>query len=147
MASTSSHGQAYGLLRVRDPQTRARISELAGNQAMVRQAGAFFVVLLVGLALRGLKQPHVIAYLIAGGCSDDSPNTDEPSHANPSHLDSHDPLPAAYWGTRSGLHCLDSVVASVWEEAYSHHITRLMVLSNLATLLKLLIQIGHLKTL
>jgi deoxyribodipyrimidine photolyase-related protein len=33
------------------------------------------------------------------------------------------------------LNCLDRVVESVWEEGYSHHITRLMVLSNLATLL------------
>lgn len=45
------------------------------------------------------------------------------------------PLPPAYWGTPSGLHCLDTVVQSVWDEGYSHHITRLMVLSNIANLL------------
>lgn len=45
------------------------------------------------------------------------------------------PLPAAYWGKPSGLACLDHVVRDVWREAYSHHITRLMVLGNLATLL------------
>ena len=45
------------------------------------------------------------------------------------------PLPAAFWGTRSGLHCLDHVVEEVWATGYGHHITRLMVLSNLATLL------------
>lgn len=45
MASTSSHGQAYGLLRVRDDAKRARLMELCGGQAMVREAGAFFVVL------------------------------------------------------------------------------------------------------
>ena len=33
------------------------------------------------------------------------------------------------------MNCLDTVVASVWHESYSHHITRLMVLSNIATLL------------
>ncbi|MBX3464356.1 MAG: cryptochrome/photolyase family protein [Planctomycetes bacterium] len=44
-------------------------------------------------------------------------------------------LPATFWGTPSGLHCLDRVVADVWREGYSHHITRLMVLGNLATLL------------
>lgn len=44
-------------------------------------------------------------------------------------------VPPAYWGARSGLRCVDEVVASVWDEAYSHHITRLMVLSNVATLL------------
>ncbi|MEK7728477.1 MAG: cryptochrome/photolyase family protein [candidate division KSB1 bacterium] len=45
------------------------------------------------------------------------------------------PLPPAYWGARSGLACLDHVVKTVWEEGYSHHITRLMVLANIATLL------------
>jgi deoxyribodipyrimidine photolyase-related protein len=44
-------------------------------------------------------------------------------------------LPPAYWGTPSGMHCLDRVVADVWRDGYSHHITRLMVLGNLATLL------------
>ena len=45
------------------------------------------------------------------------------------------PVPPAYWGAPSGLRCLDEVIRSVWEEGYSHHITRLMVLSNLAMLL------------
>lgn len=45
------------------------------------------------------------------------------------------PLPAAFWHGNSGLHCLDRVVQDVWREAYSHHITRLMVLGNLASLL------------
>lgn len=55
----------------------------------------------------------------------------------PSVLGAHAPLLPAYWGTRSGLACLDHVVADVWREGYSHHITRLMILSNLATLLAL----------
>lgn len=45
------------------------------------------------------------------------------------------PLPPAYWGTPSGLRCLDRTVQAVLDEGYSHHITRLMVLGNLATLL------------
>lgn len=45
------------------------------------------------------------------------------------------PLPTVYWGTRSGLNCLDQVVADVWQEGWSHHITRLMVLANWGTLL------------
>ncbi len=53
----------------------------------------------------------------------------------PSYLDAHDALPPVFWGTPSGLACLDSVVDDVWAEAWSHHIPRLMVLSNLATLL------------
>jgi deoxyribodipyrimidine photolyase-related protein len=45
------------------------------------------------------------------------------------------PLPAAWWGAESGLRCLDRVIADVWDEGWSHHITRLMVLGNIATLL------------
>lgn len=54
-----------------------------------------------------------------------------------SHLGASRPVPPAYWGTPSGLRCLDTVITSVWEDGYSHHITRLMVLSNLAMLLDL----------
>jgi deoxyribodipyrimidine photolyase-related protein len=52
-----------------------------------------------------------------------------------SYLGAERPVPPAYWGATSGLRCLDSVIGSVWEDGYSHHITRLMVLSNLAMLL------------
>jgi deoxyribodipyrimidine photolyase-related protein len=56
--------------------------------------------------------------------------------AAPSHFgERRTPLPPAFWGTPSGLRCLDHAVASVWDEGWSHHITRLMVLGNLATLL------------
>ncbi len=55
--------------------------------------------------------------------------------AAPSHLDAHAALPPAFWGRPSGMNCLDRVVADVWHEGWSHHITRLMVLGNLATLL------------
>ncbi len=54
--------------------------------------------------------------------------------ASPSALHATRALPAAYWGVKSGLHCLDTVVGQVMQEGWSHHITRLMVLSNLATL-------------
>jgi len=54
--------------------------------------------------------------------------------ASPSALGASLPLPAVYWGAKSGLHCMDTVVAQVIDEGWSHHITRLMVLSNLATL-------------
>ena len=55
--------------------------------------------------------------------------------ASPTYLNCKNPLPPAYWGEQSGLYCLDHVVSSIWEEGYSHHITRLMILANLATLL------------
>jgi deoxyribodipyrimidine photolyase-related protein len=57
--------------------------------------------------------------------------------AAPSALDSHAHVPPAFWGAESGLACLDHVVRDVWRYGYGHHITRLMVLSNLATLLDL----------
>lgn len=50
-------------------------------------------------------------------------------------LGAHAPLPRLYWGAPSGLACADDVVRRVVREGYSHHITRLMVLGNLATLL------------
>ena len=43
-AATSSHVQAYSLLRVRDAAARARLVELCGDQPMVADAPAFFVV-------------------------------------------------------------------------------------------------------
>ncbi len=56
--------------------------------------------------------------------------------ACPSFLDAARPLPPCFWpGRPSGLACLDRVVEEVWREGWSHHITRLMVLANLATLL------------
>ncbi len=54
--------------------------------------------------------------------------------ATPSALGAALPLPAVYWGTKSGLHCMDTVVEQVIRDGWSHHITRLMVLSNLANL-------------
>jgi deoxyribodipyrimidine photolyase-related protein len=54
--------------------------------------------------------------------------------AAPNHLEATRPLPPVYWGTPSGMHCMDTVVAGVIANGWSHHITRLMVLSNLATL-------------
>lgn len=44
MASTSSHVQAYCLLRVRDPARRATLRKLSGDQAQVEESGAFFVL-------------------------------------------------------------------------------------------------------
>ena len=54
--------------------------------------------------------------------------------ATPDFLDSDTSLPPAFWGETSGLECLDEVAESVGEEGWSHHITRLMVLSNIATM-------------
>jgi deoxyribodipyrimidine photolyase-related protein len=56
--------------------------------------------------------------------------------ASPSVLGADRPLPAGFWpGAPTGLACLDRVVEDVWREGWSHHIPRLMVLANIATLL------------
>lgn len=60
------------------------------------------------------------------------PSQDAP--ATPSALGATLPLPAVYWGAKSGLHCIDTAVQQVLDEGWTHHILRLMVLSNLATL-------------
>ncbi len=62
------------------------------------------------------------APVIDGGVDPDTPGGDLPV------------LPA-WWGTESGLNCLDSGVRDVMETGWTHHIPRLMVLSNLATLI------------
>ncbi len=56
------------------------------------------------------------------------------SEGAPNYLDARRPLPPVYWGKPSGMRCMDTVVAGVVDDGWSHHITRLMVLSNLATL-------------
>ena len=62
-------------------------------------------------------------------------NTPDPfAGATPSALNASRPLPAVYWGVKSGMHCMDMVVDQVIQDGWSHHITRLMILSNLATL-------------
>ena len=60
---------------------------------------------------------------------------DLPEGRSTNHLDARRELPAAFWGTPSGLACLDRTVEQVWDDGYGHHITRLMVLSNIAALL------------
>ena len=56
-------------------------------------------------------------------------------YAETNALEARLPLPAWYWGQASGMRCLDHTVHQVLATGYSHHITRLMVLCNVATLL------------
>ncbi len=55
--------------------------------------------------------------------------------ALPNALAAQADVPGAFWGDESGLFCLDHVVEGVMKTGWSHHIERLMVLSNLGTLL------------
>jgi len=43
-------------------------------------------------------------------------------------------LPALYWGGETGMNCLSHAVAQTRDEAYAHHIQRLMVTGNFALL-------------
>ena len=43
-------------------------------------------------------------------------------------------LPALYWGGETRMACLSHVVAQTREDAYAHHIQRLMVTGNFALL-------------
>jgi deoxyribodipyrimidine photolyase-related protein len=62
--------------------------------------------------------------------------TDPDGGALPSELGADRPLPLGFWPDRpTGLGCLDHVVEAVWNDAWTHHIPRLMVLANIATLL------------
>ncbi len=72
MAATSSNVQAYSLLRVSDPRTRARIAELCGGQSQVERAGAFFVISadqrrhrLMARAAGRPYEPNLETFLIA----------------------------------------------------------------------------------
>ncbi|HNC96449.1 MAG TPA: cryptochrome/photolyase family protein, partial [Myxococcota bacterium] len=106
---------------------------LASKEGFVRQIlGWREFVGHVHRATDGLRQlpahPEVVAQV----------PLDAQGAAAPSFLGASLPLPPVFWGgAPSGLACLDDTLSAVWEEGYSHHITRLMVLSNLATLLGL----------
>jgi deoxyribodipyrimidine photolyase-related protein len=57
-----------------------------------------------------------------------------PDYVERNYLAAERPLPALYWGADTDLHCLSEVVRQTREEAYSHHIQRLMVTGNFALL-------------
>ncbi|MFY7843022.1 MAG: cryptochrome/photolyase family protein [Rhabdochlamydiaceae bacterium] len=57
-----------------------------------------------------------------------------PVYAEMNHLGAKKPLPALYWGGTTKMACLKEVVKQTKNEAYSHHIQRLMVTGNFALL-------------
>jgi deoxyribodipyrimidine photolyase-related protein len=57
-----------------------------------------------------------------------------PELATANQLDATEALPEAYWTGETEMACLSNAVAGVRERGYSHHIERLMVLSNFALL-------------
>ncbi|MFD1515304.1 cryptochrome/photolyase family protein [Halomarina rubra] len=55
-----------------------------------------------------------------------------PEMATANLLDAPHDLPEFYWTSETEMHCLSDVVGSVRERGYTHHIPRLMLLSNFA---------------
>jgi len=57
-----------------------------------------------------------------------------PGYVDENFLDSHRPLPAFYWTGDTDMLCVAEAVAQTRQEAYAHHIQRLMVTGNFALL-------------
>ena len=57
-----------------------------------------------------------------------------PDYVRRNALDAHRPLPAFYWTGQTGMACLAAAIGQTREEAYAHHIQRLMVTGNFALL-------------
>ena len=57
------------------------------------------------------------------------------SDGSVNHLRAELDLPPAFWGVESGFNCLDHTVREVLQTGYTHHINRLMILSNWAVLI------------
>lgn len=71
-ASTSSNVQAYCILRIRDASRRETLAHLCGDQDMVRDAGAFFVLCgdsrrhrLIAESKSAAHEPNLECFLLA----------------------------------------------------------------------------------
>ncbi len=57
-----------------------------------------------------------------------------PDYVASNALDAHRPLPAFYWSADTPMACMRACITQTREEAYAHHIQRLMVTGNFALL-------------
>lgn len=57
-----------------------------------------------------------------------------PDYAASNALAASRPLPGFYWTGDTGMHCLSEAIGQTIEEAYAHHIQRLMITGNFALL-------------
>lgn len=57
-----------------------------------------------------------------------------PSYANANALNAQRPLPEFYWSADTQMNCIKQCVQETQQNAYAHHIQRLMVLGNFALL-------------
>lgn len=58
-----------------------------------------------------------------------------PNYSASNGLEHTGPLPAAYWGGETKMHCLSEAVRTTRQNAYAHHILRLMITGNFALLI------------
>ncbi|MCV6598171.1 MAG: cryptochrome/photolyase family protein [Mangrovicoccus sp.] len=57
-----------------------------------------------------------------------------PDYTGRNGLGANRDLPALYWGKETGMNCMSQAIAQTREQAYAHHIQRLMVTGNFALL-------------
>lgn len=57
-----------------------------------------------------------------------------PAYANKNALNNHQPLPEFYWTGDTRMNCLASSIGNSLDNAYAHHIQRLMITGNFALL-------------
>ena len=57
-----------------------------------------------------------------------------PDYAGKNHFDAKRALPGFYWTGKTGMNCLRQAITDTLENAYAHHIQRLMITGNFALL-------------
>jgi deoxyribodipyrimidine photolyase-related protein len=57
-----------------------------------------------------------------------------PEYATSNYFNATRPVPASYWGGKTDMACVRAAVSQTRDEAYAHHIQRLMVTGNFALL-------------
>ena len=57
-----------------------------------------------------------------------------PAYAKKNFLDNHQPLPGFFWTGETRMNCLKQTIRQSLQEAYAHHIQRLMITGNYALL-------------
>ena len=59
-----------------------------------------------------------------------------PSYSQKNALENHNSLPEFFWTGKTKMNCVKASIGQSLEEAYAHHIQRLMVIGNIALLLQ-----------
>ena len=154
-SSSLFHSRISGLLHLHLLLPREVVADVEGMPLPIASKEGFIRQVLgwreymfhIHRATRGLRElPFAVSEKPASRLADGgywkwsgqrAPHPKDDSGASPNYLGAKENLFPAYWGTTTGMTCLDACVKSVWDEAYGHHISRLMVLANFANLMDL----------